>query len=373
MQLSDDERDELRDAARRFLDSEISSTHVRALLDDETGFDRQMWSKMADLGWLAIHVPEADGGMGASYTDVIVILHELGRHVAPTPFLSSAILSAEALRATPNDDLRREWLPAIVSGERIATVACAGPSGSYEPHRLGIEWRSDRGLHMDGVARFVPDAHIADAVVVAAADSAGRVASGLLETSAPGVRVTVEPTVDETRRLCRVELDDVAIADDRLLGPPGDMTSLHRRLTSVGAVAVCADALGAAERVLEISTQYAKERQQFGRPIGSFQAVKHHCANMLTAVEGSRAAISHAGEALDDPMGDVDEAASVGKSYAAPACAQVCQTAVQVHGGIGFTWEHDAHLYLKRTKLDEALFGSTSWHRRRLAERVLAR
>jgi alkylation response protein AidB-like acyl-CoA dehydrogenase len=373
MQLSDEERDDLRDTARKFLDSEVSSAHVRALLDDETGFDRSVWSKMADLGWLGIHVPEADGGMGATYTDVVVVLHELGRHVAPTPFLSAAILAAEALRTPANEQLRREWLPAIVKGERIATVAAAGPSGSCEPRRLGVSWRVNGGVRVDGVARFVPDAHIADAVIIAASDSDGRVTFGLVETPATGVRVTVEPTVDQTRRLCRVELDDVAVADDQLLGPPGEQTLLHRRVTSLGAVAVCADALGAAERMLEVSTQYAKERQQFGRPIGSFQAVKHHCADMLMAVEGSRAAVAHASSALDDPIGDVDEAASVAKSYAGPGCADVCQTAVQVHGGIGFTWEHDAHLHLKRAKLDEALFGSTSWHRRRLAEGVLAR
>ena len=165
--------------------------------------------------------------------------------------------------------------------------------------------------------------------------------------------------------------DDVAVAEARLLGEPGSMSGLQTRLTSVGAIAVMADAVGAAEKMLDITTQYAQERKQFGRAIGSFQAVKHHCADMLMAVEGSRAAVAHAADVLDDPTEDLAEAASVAKSFGGPGCAQACQTAVQVHGGIGFTWEHDAHLYLKRTKLDEALFGSTSWHRRRLAAGVL--
>ena len=166
--------------------------------------------------------------------------------------------------------------------------------------------------------------------------------------------------MDQTRRICRVEFDDVAIADARLLGEPGGMSVLQTRLASVGAIAVMADAVGAAEKMLEVSTQYAKERKQFGRAIGSFQAVKHQCANMLIAVEGGRAAVRHAADVLDDPNEDLAEAASVAKSFAGPGCSLACQTAVQVHGGIGFTWEHDAHLYLKRTMLDEALFGSTS-------------
>jgi alkylation response protein AidB-like acyl-CoA dehydrogenase len=218
----------------------------------------------------------------------------------------------------------------------------------------------------------VPDGHVADAVVVTATNDRAETVCALVRTSSPGVRVTVEPTVDQTRRLCRVELDRVEVADADLLGPPGTLTSLPRRLTSVGAIAACADAVGAAERILEVTVQYAKERRQFGRPIGSFQAVKHHCANMLILVEGSRAAVAHATSALDDPTGDADEAAAVAKSYAGPGCALACQLAVQVHGGIGFTWEHDAHLHLKRAKLDEALFGSASWHRRYLAGRVLA-
>jgi alkylation response protein AidB-like acyl-CoA dehydrogenase len=371
MALSDDERDELRDSARRFLDNEVSVSRVRAWLDDERGFDEEVWSKMAELGWPAIHVPEEHGGLGGSYTDVAVILHELGRHVAPTPFLASAILGAEALIGSQNAALREAWLPAVAMGERIVTVAAAGPGGSHEPDRLGVRWHEHVGVRFDGVARFVPDAHIADAIVVAARDAEGSVALALVEPNDPGIRVAIEPTVDQTRRLCRIELDDVAIGDAMLLGDPGSSTALQLRLTSLGAVAVSADALGVAERMLEVSSQYAKERQQFGRAIGSFQAVKHHCANMLIAVEGSRAAVAHATRVLDDASEDVHEAASVAKSFVGPACATACQLAVQVHGGIGFTWEHDAHLYLKRAKLDEALFGSTSWHRRRLAQRIL--
>ena len=371
MQLADDERDELRSSARRFLDNEQSSARVRALLDDERGHDPTVWSAMAALGWLAIHVPEEHGGMGASYTDLAVVLHEIGRHVAPTPFLAT-LLGIEALLAGGSDALRSAWLPSMLGGERILTVANSGPSGGYDPAALGVTWRAGGGdVRFDGVARFAPDAHVADAIVVLARGDAG-VTAAVVDRSAPGVRVELEPTVDQTRRLARVSFDGVAVREGQLLGEPGSSSGLQHRLTSVGAVAVCADAVGAAERMLEVSAAYAKERLQFGRPVGSFQAVKHHCANMLIAVEGSRAAVAHATDVLDDPAEALALAAAVAKSYAGSACADACQTAVQVHGGIGFTWEHDAHLYLKRTKLDEAMFGSTAWHRRRLGGALVA-
>ncbi|MGI8492518.1 MAG: acyl-CoA dehydrogenase family protein, partial [Acidimicrobiales bacterium] len=227
-------------------------------------------------------------------------------------------------------------------------------------------------LRLDGVARFVPDAHVAGGIVVCARGADGSLLFTVVDPKAAGVSVEVEATVDQTRRLASVALDDVRVGDAGLLAAPGELDDLHARLTSLGAWAVCADAAGTAERSLEMAVAYAKQRRQFGRPIGSFQAVKHHLANMLVAVEGSRAAVAHASAAFDNGGPGVHEAASVAKSFVGPACAQVCETAIQVHGGIGFTWEHDAHLYLKRAKLDEALFGSTSWHRRRLGRGLVA-
>jgi alkylation response protein AidB-like acyl-CoA dehydrogenase len=193
----------------------------------------------------------------------------------------------------------------------------------------------------------------------------------LVDRQAPGVTVATEPLFDRTRRLARVTLDGVTVGDDRLLAEPGRADALHRRGVSLGAIAVVCDAVGAAEHVLEISTGYAKQRQQFGRPIGSFQAVKHHLANMFTDVEASRAAAAFALGTLD-AAGDGEHAAAVATSFAGPACARVAAVAIQVHGGLGFTWEHDAHLFLKRIRLDESLFGNARWHRQRLAASLLA-
>jgi alkylation response protein AidB-like acyl-CoA dehydrogenase len=382
-QLSADERAELRESARRLLGDRSSSARVRALADDETGHDPALWAAMAELGWPAIAVPEAHGGLGGSYTDLAVILHELGRQVTPAPVLASAVLGPAALAWSANTALAAELLPTVAAGERLLTVALSSDTGSSEPSQLSVAWSTAStrsttstrstgrpAVTLDGVARFVPDAHVADHLVVSARDAAGTLVSALVDRRAPGVTIDVEPTFDQTRRLGRITFDDVAVPDERLLAEPGAGTELHDRLVSLGATAVVCDAVGAAEHVLEIATSYATTRRQFGRPIGSFQAVKHHLANMFTDVEASRAAAAFAVDALDRDGGDGGElrhAAAVAKSFAGPACARVAQLAVQVHGGIGFTWEHDAHLFLKRIKLDEALFGTAKWHRQHLA------
>jgi alkylation response protein AidB-like acyl-CoA dehydrogenase len=371
--LSEDERAELRDSARRLLADRSSSERVRALLDDGTGHDPALWAAMADLGWPAIAVPEAWGGLGGAFADLAVVLHELGRQVTPAPVLASAVLGAGALSWSPNTALAAEVLPPLAAGDVIVTAALSGATGSYEPSQLSVAWSARPGsVALDGVARFVPDAHVADHLAVSARDAAGAVAVALVDGRAPGVTIEVEPTYDATRRLGRIAFDGVTVPHGRLLAEPGAGNDLHHRLVALGATAVACDAVGAAERLLELSTAHAKSRRQFGRPIGSFQAVKHHLADMFTAVEASRAAAAFAVAAIDDhgdvgDVGDLRHAAAVATSFAAPACARVAQLAVQVHGGIGFTWEHDAHLFLKRIRLDEALFGTAKWHRQHLA------
>jgi alkylation response protein AidB-like acyl-CoA dehydrogenase len=367
IELSDDERTELRETARRLLLDRSSSLQVRALLDDARGYDAELWASMGDLGWPAIHIPDRFGGTGASYTDLAVVLHELGRQVTSSPMLASAVVGAAALVSAPNDALAAELLPGVASGATLLAPALSSAGGSYEPSQLSVHWSSNHGsVTLDGVARFVPDAHLAGYIVVAATDDAGAVTLAVVDGTAGGITVVVEPTFDQTRRLATMTFDGVRVEADRLLADPGTGTALYERLVSVGAIATVCDAVGCAEQMLEISNTYAKQRIQFGRPIGSFQAVKHHLANMLTDVEASRAAATFAVDSLDRG-GDVRHAAAVAKSFAGPACSRVAGLAIQVHGGIGFTWEHDAHLYLKRVRLDEALFGTAKWHRQHLA------
>jgi alkylation response protein AidB-like acyl-CoA dehydrogenase len=370
-QLSDDERSELRETARRLLLDRSSSSQVRQLLDDAIGYDQALWSSIADLGWPAIHIPDEYGGTGASYADLAVILHELGRQLTPSPMLASAVVGAAALVSAPNEVLATELLPGVASGATVLAPALSNIGGSYEPARLSVRWSNRYGsVVLDGTARFVPDAHVAAHIVVAATNDDGAVTLVVVDRTAEGIAVTVEPAFDQTRRLATVTFEGVGVDRDRLLADPGTSAALYEHLVSVGAIASVCDAVGAAEHVLEISNAYAKQRFQFGRPIGSFQAVKHHLANMLIDVEASRAAATFAVDALDRG-GDVRHAAAVAKSFAGPACSRVAGLAIQVHGGIGFTWEHDAHLFLKRTRLDEALFGTAKWHRQHLATMLI--
>jgi alkylation response protein AidB-like acyl-CoA dehydrogenase len=223
------------------------------------------------------------------------------------------------------------------------------------------------------VAGFVLDADVADVLVVGARDAGGVTAAFAVDTASRGVVIERTATVDITRRLFTVTFDDVVVGEDRMLCEPGSRAEeVLGQVLAVGVIAAASDAVGAAEHVLEHAAEYAKERVQFGKPIGAFQAVKHHCANMAIAVEASRAAVHAAGDSLDGDPAGWSTAAAVTSSYVGPACAQVCALGLIVHGGLGFTWEHESHLYLKRAKLDEVLFGTPSWHRRQLARSVIA-
>ncbi len=368
--LSPEERDELRSTARSLLSRQSSPAAVRAVVGSEWGFDADLWATMVELGWTGIHVAEEHGGAGCGLGDLAVVLHELGRAITPGPFLPSAVLATTAFAHASNGDAAGPRLAALAAGEAVGTVAFAGSAGAYEHSRLDVMWRAD-GAHvrLDGVAGFVLHADAATEMVVVARGGDGALAMVAVDPRSPGVDVAATPCVDETRRMARVSFADVAVPVGDLLCEPGpEAERLAGLVLAAGVVAAGCDATGVAERVLEVTARYATERMQFGKPIGSFQAVKHHCANMAISVEASRAATRAAADQLDgDPAGWAATAA-VTASYVGPACAEACALGLLVHGGIGFTWEHDAHLYLKRAKLDEVLFGTPAWYRRRLAD-----
>jgi len=370
--LTNDERDALRDTARALLGRESSSQQVRSTIADEPGFDRRLWDQIIELGWTSIHLDERVGGAGCGFADLAVVLHELGRALTPVPFLASAVLASGALQLADHRKLADPLLARLAAGESIGTVAFANTSGSYDMALATVTWRSDGpAVRLGGTAGFVLDADLADVIVTVARDAAGVAAVVMVDAAAPGVHVARVPSVDETRRLFTVSFDDVGVALDHLLCEPGRRAQeLAEHVLALGAVAAACDAAGAAQHALEVTSAYAKERNQFGKPIGSFQAVKHHCANMAIAVEASRSAAAAAADALDGPPAEWANAAAIASSYVGPACAHACELGLLVHGGIGFTWEHDSHMFLKRVKLDEVLFGTPSWHRRRLADAV---
>jgi alkylation response protein AidB-like acyl-CoA dehydrogenase len=364
-------RAELRETVRAVLTERSAPDRVRALADDPLGFDPALWTTCAELGWTGLEIPEEHGGSGMSFRELAVVLDELGRALTPLPVLASVVLGTGAVLAAGDAEQRATWLPALAAGERRLTVALGGTSGRYDPDAAGVRTVADgAGLRLTGAVAFVPDALACDAVVVAAGDASAP-SLALVPTTARGLGVRPTPTHDQTRRLCELTFDDVAVPGDDVLGAVGGATGTIEWLLDRAATALALDSHGGARRALEISVEYAAQREQFGRPIGSFQAVKHRCADMLVAVETARVAAETAARELPSGPGARSVWPSIAKSHACDAYAQVAGDGIRVHGGIGCTWEHDLHLFVKRAKLDQAWFGTSAWHRERIAQQVV--
>jgi alkylation response protein AidB-like acyl-CoA dehydrogenase len=336
----------LSETVNRFLAEQAPiSPYVRGLLDDDRGFGDPVWAGLGDLGVIGLVAPEANGGAGMGMVDAAVVLEALGRHVTPGPFLASAVGAISLVTLAGTDAERAELLPGLATGETIGTVAL------WEPGRRA-HWRDPEmtaaadgdAWRLHGTKVHVPDAVAASLLLVVAATGGDRGVFAV-EPDAPGVRVTPTPTVDGTRKVATVELDG---APGRRIGGADATEAIAATVDRIG-VAMVLDGVGAAERALELAVEYAKERRQFDRPIGAFQAVQHLCADMLRAVELARAAAYYACWACDAAdAGERHRAATMAQAFAADTLYQVGATAIQVFGGIGFTWEHDIHLFYKR-------------------------
>jgi alkylation response protein AidB-like acyl-CoA dehydrogenase len=360
-------RAELRGTARGFLARRCPPAVVRAIgegADDGAA----LRAAVAELGWYGAEVPEAHGGLGGAPADLVVLLEECGRALAPLPLLGTAVLGIGALLEAP-PALQEEWLGRAAAGEAVVTAALGGPDGVPGVLDVSARAAAGGGAVLDGEAGFVCDLPEADAVVVAAAEDGG---TGLfcVPAGAGGVTIERQRAHDRTRSLGRLRLAGVEVDAERRIGEPGGARALAERLADRGALAVAADCVGGAERVLEITLEPLRTREQFGRPIGSFQALKHRCADMFLALTGARTAVEHAALAIerDDER---PAAVSIAKSWASEAYVHIASEGVQMHGGIGFTWEHDMHLHVKRAKLAEVLFGDPAWHRDRLGRMIL--
>jgi alkylation response protein AidB-like acyl-CoA dehydrogenase len=325
---------------------------LRSVGGDLLAKDRTVdWAVLAEAGWTGLEIPEELGGAGATFAEVAVILDEMGRAASATSYLGSAVLAVGALKSLQPTDVRDKILAGIASGELRPAVATG-------PFRLD-------GRRLSGTAEFVLDAECADPLLVIATDANGIPA--VVVTS--GLVVTTQPVVDETRRLATVAADGVEIGDAAVQRFDGDPHTQVRRLSDRAAVAVACDSLGLVEAMLSATVAYAKVRHQFGRPIGSFQAVKHACADMLVQISVARQLVRAAVEAVADDRPDAPVATSMAKSYVCAAAVDVVGKAMQLHGGIGYTWESGVHVYLKRAALNRALFGSPAAHRKELAAR----
>jgi len=362
------EQQELHATVRRFLADRAPLPRVRELMEADDGTDAEVWRQAAvQLGLPGIAIPEEYGGSGFSFAEQAIVLEELGAALYTGPYLASAVLAATALLASPDEEARRDFLPGIASGETVATLAFTEDDGSWRPDaiRLSAE-RSGAGWRLDGHKSFVLDGHLAGLVLTVAVTDGG-LSLFAVDGEAAGLTRTPLPTLDQTRKLARLEFGAVT---GRLIGSPGDAAATADRVLDVAAIALAAEQLGGAQRALDMAVQYAKIRHQFGRPIGSFQAIKHRCADLLLEVESLRSAVSYAAEAVAADSDEIPVLASLVKAYGSETYFHVAAENIQIHGGIGFTWEHDAHLYFKRAKSSELFLGDGSYHRERLAQRI---
>ena len=363
-----DEQEELRASVRRFLSEKSPETEVRRLMDTTEGYDPAVWSQMADqLGLQSLTIPEEFGGSGFTYVELLVVLEEMGAALLCAPFFSSVALAANALLTSGDDESKKAYLPGIALGETIATLAITEDNGRWDFG--GIELAAAKkgdGWTLNGHKMYVIDGHTANLMVVAARTPAG-VTLFAVQDDAPGLTRTPLPTMDQTRKQARLEFSDAPAA---LIGTDGGAEAGLSKTLDLAAVALAAEQVGGAQHVLEASVEYAKTRIQFGRPIGSFQAIKHKCADMLLEVESAKSAAYYAAWAAAEDSDELPVVASLAKSYCSEAYFHAAAENIQIHGGIGFTWEHPAHLYFKRAKSSELLLGDPSYHRELLAQRI---
>ncbi len=362
----------LAETARQVLSVEAPPRTVRRIADDPQGFSPELNRKIAEQGWFGLLVPESHGGLGLGMLDAAVILAELGRSLAPVPFLSSGVLATSLLLAAGSTPQKKAWLPRLASGEAFATVAWLEESERLDATGIALRARRARDrLRLSGAKRFVVDAQQADLLLVAVRTGSGTGPAGvtlvLVPRDTPGVSVVPLPSIDRTRRFFEVSFDDVAIAPSQVLGAEGKAWRHLEALLDVASVAIAAESQGGAERALEMAVEYSKVREQFGRPVGSFQAVKHMAAECVALVEPSRSLVWYAAWAQQEIPKDAARAASMAKARLSDVYSRVANVAVQMHGGIGFTWEHDMHFWFKRAKQSETWFGEPAWHRERVA------
>ncbi|MFL6239781.1 MAG: acyl-CoA dehydrogenase family protein [Actinomycetes bacterium] len=357
----DADQQALRDAVRTTLTRELPRDKLRAIIDSAEAFPDELWRRFAELGWTGLLVPEENGGLGLGLVDMCVVMEEMGKLPLPGPFYSSAVLATVAAVRLGLTDL----LPALASGEARGTVAVEEIGTATDP-LADVDTRAskvDDGWRLDGLKPTVLDGEGADWVLVLARDDSG-VAAYLVDNP----NATTVPAMDPTRRLARLELVSTPA---RRVGPDGDQTELLRRVLDDAAVMLCAELVGACDAAFVLAGDYAKVRVQFGRPIGTFQAVKHIAADMLQALTLARVGTHKAAWASDADAADREVCAAMAKAWVGEAAVHVTADTIQIHGGVGFTWDCDAHLYYKRAKANDLLLGRQGWHRRRVADLIL--
>ncbi len=364
---------ELRRTVRAFLEAKSPSAEVRQLMDTTDGYDPAVWNQMgAEMGLQGLHIPEEYGGQGFSFVELAIVLEEMGRVLLCAPFFSTVVLAANAILNVGSDADKKALLPGIASGETKATLAFTEPNGKWDASGIEMQATSDNGnWTLSGEKMFVVDGHVADVIVVVARTAGSSGTDGIsffaVDGNAAGLTRTALATMDQTRKQARLEFSNVVATP---LGDAGQGWAALSKTLDQAAVAIANEGVGGAQFVLDMSVEYAKVRVQFGRPIGSFQAIKHKCADMLLEVESGKSAAYYAAWAAAEDNEELPVVAALAKAYVSDAYFHCAAENIQIHGGIGFTWEHDAHLYFKRAKSSEIFLGDATYHRELLAQRI---
>jgi alkylation response protein AidB-like acyl-CoA dehydrogenase len=362
-----EEQEELRKSVRRFLEEKSPETEVRRLMETADGYDPAVWKQMGEqLGLQGLAIPEQFGGSGYGFVELGIVMEEMGRSLLCAPFFSTT-LAALTLLHSGDDAAKKAHLPGIASGATSATLAYTEANGRWDESGITMAAKkSGDAWTLTGEKTFVLDGHTSGLILVAAKTGAGTSLFAVAGDAA-GLTRTALSTMDQTRKQAKLAFSNVSAS---LVGADGAGWGTLRTVLDLAAVALAAEQVGGAQKVLEMSVEYAKVRVQFGRPIGSFQAIKHKCADMLLEVESAKSAAYYAMWAASEMNEELPVVASLAKAYCSDAYFHAAAENIQIHGGIGFTWEHPAHLYFKRAKTDELLFGDPTYHREQLAQRI---
>ncbi|MGE6810138.1 MULTISPECIES: acyl-CoA dehydrogenase family protein [unclassified Pseudoalteromonas] len=378
-----EEQKMIRDTAQAFLAEVSSSNAIRSAMDTEQGFDPQIWQRICEeMYWQAIHIPEEYGGMGLGYVDLVVMLEQMGRYLLCSPFFSTVCLASNALIVAGTDEQKQQYLTRICEGSLTATLAYTSKNGQWDATAVqGIVTAQGDDYVLNGTYRYVLDGHTAQLLIVAARNESSEGEQGIslfaIDSDTPGVKRTWLPTMDQTRKQAEIVFDNVRVSSSQLMGEENNAWPQLNKVLQLAAIAIAAEQVGGSQQVLDLTVEYTKERVQFGRPIAGFQAVKHQAADMMLRTEVARSAVYYAACVAEEALSgglladELGEAASVAKSYCSEGYFKNAGDALQLHGGVGFTWEYDVHLYFKRAKSSELFLGDAAYHREHVATLLL--
>ena len=378
-----EEQKMIRDTAQAFLAEVSTSAAIRSAMETEQGFDDATWQRICgEMYWQAIHIPEEYGGMGLGYVELVVMLEQMGKHLLCSPFFSTVCLGANALLTAGTQGQKHQYLSQICEGSLTATLAYTSNNGRWDSQAVQtIVKRQGDDYVLNGTYRYVPDGHTADLLIIAARGEGSQGENGIslfaLEANTSGVARTWLPTMDQTRKQAEVVLENVVLSDAQLMGEYSTAWSQLKKIIDLATIASAAEQVGGSQQVLDLTVEYTKERVQFGRPVAGFQAVKHQAADMMQRTEVARSAIYYAACVAEEAISggllanELSEAASVAKSYCSDCYFKNAGDAIQLHGGVGFTWEYDVHLYFKRAKSSEVFLGNGAYHREQVAKILL--